>query len=164
MVPGFDLVVLAKQCAPQVHVITTEAIVRQESGGNPFAIGVVGGSLVRQPRSLGEALATARGLEANGWNFSVGLAQINLRNFARLGLTVESAFDPCRNLGAMQSVLHECWVRAKGKSAAAESSSVRAALSCYYSGSLTFGQQSGYVDSVIANARVARQAAVQQPP
>ena len=65
-------------------------------------------ALVRQPRTRAEALATARALQAAGWNFSVGLAQINLRNFERLGLSLESAFEPCNNLAAMQTVLVEC--------------------------------------------------------
>ena len=51
------------------------------------AIGVVGGTLARQPRNIGEALATARALRSAGWNFSVGLGQINVTNFERLGLS-----------------------------------------------------------------------------
>lgn len=35
----------------------------------------------------------------------VGLAQINSSNFAWLGLTMETAFDPCRNLAAGAAVL-----------------------------------------------------------
>lgn len=153
------LVDLARQCAPAVHVVTAKALIRQESGGNPHAIGVVGGRLERQPRSHGEALATARALEAGGWNYSVGLAQINRANFARLGLTVESAFDPCTNLRAMQAVLHECWARARARPEGTEERwAVQAALACYYSGSFAVARYSGYVDSVVANARSVRTA------
>jgi type IV secretion system protein VirB1 len=67
---------------------------------------VVHGALERQPRSRGEALATIRTRwRRQGWNYSVGLGQINVANFERLGLTPESAFDPCANLAAMQAVL-----------------------------------------------------------
>ena len=89
-------VVLA--CAPYVHVTTAQALVVVESSSNPYAIGVVGGVLERQPRTRGEAIATARALRAGGWDFSAGLAQINVRNWERTGLTVETVFDPCANL------------------------------------------------------------------
>ena len=102
---------LAMACAPLVHASTAQALVAVESGFNPHAIGVVGGVLERQPRNRAEALATAEDLQAKGWNFSVGLAQINARNFERLGLTVATALDPCENLRAMQTVLGECMDR-----------------------------------------------------
>jgi hypothetical protein len=38
-------------------------VVHVESSYNPYAIGVVGGKLARQPRNLAEALATVRMLE-----------------------------------------------------------------------------------------------------
>ena len=56
------------------------ALVSVESAFNPWAIGVVGGAL-RQPRTRAEALATAKALQDAGWNFSVGLGQINVGNF-----------------------------------------------------------------------------------
>ena len=95
---------LALACAPLVHPATVQALVAVESSFNPHAIGGVGGVLDRQPRSRAEALATARQLRASGWNFSVGLAQINQSNFERFGLTTDTAFDPCENLRAMQAV------------------------------------------------------------
>ena len=52
-------------------------VVRVESSGNPYAIGVVGGRLQRQPKNLAEAVATAKMLEQKGFNFSLGLAQVN---------------------------------------------------------------------------------------
>ena len=110
---------LALACAPQVHTHTAHALVSVESAFNPWAIGVVGGALVRQPRHRAEALATARALQAAGWNFSVGLGQINVGNFERLGLTLDAAFEPCTNLTAMQSVLAECFDRARAPAATA---------------------------------------------
>ena len=70
---------LAATCAPDIHVQTTAALVHVESAFNPWAIGVVGGSLLRQPHSRGEALATARALRAAGWDVSIGLGQITGR-------------------------------------------------------------------------------------
>lgn len=106
------LLSLITACAPLVAADTAQALIAVESAGNPFAIGVVGGALVRQPRSLGEALATTAALDAAGWDCSVGLGQINKRNFGRLHLTAEQAFQPCANLGAMQVILAECFGRA----------------------------------------------------
>ena len=145
---------LVLACAPQVHADTARALVSVESAFNPWAIGVVGGALVRQPRHRAEALATARALRDAGWNFSVGLGQINVGNFDRLGLTVETAFEPCANLAAMQTVLAECFDRASGSTAqAVHQVALRQALSCYYSGNFETGFRHGYVRKVVVAAR-----------
>lgn len=145
---------LALACAPQVHAETARALVSVESAFNPWAIGVVGGALLRQPRNRAEALATAKALKDGGWNFSVGLGQINVGNFERLGLNVESAFEPCANLAAMQTVLAECFDRANGAaSKAVHQVALRQALSCYYSGNFATGFRHGYVRKVIVAAR-----------
>lgn len=149
----FMALVLA--CAPQVHPTTAHALVSVESAFNPWAIGVVGGALVRQPRNHAEALATARELQALGHNFSAGLGQINRGNFARLGLTSATAFDPCLNLTAMQAILAECFERARGgrELTSSEQPALRMALSCYYSGNFSTGFRHGYVQKVMAAAR-----------
>ncbi len=145
-------VALALMCAPLVDPSTTRALVAVESGFNPHAIGVVGGALVRQPRNRAEALATARALQADNWNFSVGLAQINLHNLQRLGLSLETVFDPCLNLAGMQAVLTECSERADPRQTDRQRS-LRQALSCYYSGDFTTGFRHGYVRKVEVAAR-----------
>ena len=157
---------LVLACAPQVHASTVRALVSVESGFNPWAIGVVGGSLVRQPRQRTEALATARALQAAGWNFSVGLGQINVSNFARLGLTLESAFEPCANLLALQAVLGECFDRARTPvlTAPVDQTALRKALSCYYSGNFATGFHHGYVRKVVAAAGAAARPVLVVPP
>ncbi|HSI51865.1 MAG TPA: lytic transglycosylase domain-containing protein [Ideonella sp.] len=157
---------LALACAPQVHPATAQALVSVESAFNPWAIGVVGGALVHQPRHRAEALATARALRAAGWNFSVGLGQINIGNFERLGLTVESAFEPCTNLTAMQTVLAECFNRTRTPATATvvNQAALRQALSCYYSGNFVTGFHHGYVRRVVTAAVTAsRPASTTQP-
>ncbi|MBK7531521.1 lytic transglycosylase domain-containing protein [Piscinibacter sp.] len=156
---------LALACAPQVHADTARALVSVESALNPWAIGVVGGSLVRQPRHRAEALATAKALQAAGWNFSVGLGQINVGNFDRLGLTIESAFEPCGNLAAMQTVLAECFDRASRSAVkAVDQAALRQALSCYYSGNFATGFRHGYVRKVVAAAGTAMPPVLTVPP
>ena len=148
---------LSMACAPAVHADTARALVDVESAFNPWAIGVVGGELARQPSHRAEALATARALQAQGWNFSVGLGQINLGNFERLGLTLETAFDACANLAAMQTVLAECFATARGRDGARpnDQTALRQALSCYYSGNFTTGFRHGYLQMVLTAAATA---------
>jgi type IV secretion system protein VirB1 len=143
-----DLAALVLSCAPLVAQDTAHALIQVESSGNPYAIGVVGGALVRQPASLPEALATVAALEAAGWNYSVGLGQINKRNFERYGLTSATAFEPCPNLAAMQGILRECFARASQRQA--KQAALRDAFSCYYSGNFLTGHQHGYVGKVLA--------------
>ena len=147
---------LVQHCAPAVDPRTAHALVHVESSLNPFAIGIVGGVLERQPRGRAAAVATARALQAQGWNFSVGLAQINVGNFDRLGLSIDTAFEPCPNLKAMQAVLTECFERAAGSRHTPTSAqrALRRSLSCYYSGNFDIGFEYGYVLRVVTAARV----------
>ncbi|WP_081076833.1 lytic transglycosylase domain-containing protein [Burkholderia cepacia] len=151
-----DFAALAQQCAPQVSPVTMAAIVRTESGFNPYAIGVVRGRLVRQPVSEAEAVATVRALSAGGWNFSVGLAQINRANWAAYGLNEQSVFDPCRNLAAGAAILEGCFTAARAAQPDGRrdpQSALRAGLSCYGSGNFLTGYRTGYVQRVVDDVR-----------
>ncbi|APO97236.1 lytic transglycosylase domain-containing protein [Xanthomonas vesicatoria] len=121
-------------------------VVRVESSRNPFAIGVVGGRLAREPRGLEEAVATAKMLEQKGYNFSLGLGQVNRYNLQKYGLTsYEMAFAKCPNLVAASKILAECHSRSGanwGKS-----------FSCYYSGNFETGFKHGYVQKIYASIR-----------
>lgn len=143
-----DLPALVLSCAPLVAQDTAQALIQVESSGIPYAIGVVGGALERQPANLAEAVATTAALDAAGWNYSVGLGQINKRNFQRFGLTSATAFEPCSNLAAMQGILRECFSRASQRQA--KQAALRDAFSCYYSGNFVTGHQHGYVGKVLA--------------
>lgn len=145
-----DFVTLAQQCAPQVSPATMAAIVRTESSFNPYAIGVVHGRLLRQPASLEEAKATARALDAGGWDYSVGLAQVNRANWSRVGLSVRNAFDPCLNLAAGAAILQDCFAHARISHTDIQRA-LRASLSCYASGDFTTGYRTGYVQRVVDN-------------
>lgn len=152
-----DYQALAQQCAPAVAPRTILAVVRVESGMNPYAIGVVGGRLARQPRSMGEAVATARALERDGWNFSVGAAQVNRYNLAKYGLDYIGAFDPCASLRAGSAILKDCHDRA-ARLGRGDALAWRMAFSCYYSGNFRAGfrpdvkGQPSYVGKVLASA------------
>ena len=158
-----DLAALVLSCAPLVAQDTAHALIQVESSGNPYAIGVVGGALVRQPANLAEAVATIAALDAAGWNYSVGLGQINKRNFQRFGLTSATAFEPCPNLAAMQGILLECFSRASQRQQ--KQAALRDAFSCYYSGNFVTGHQHGYVSKVLAawSSRAAQPGSASDP-
>lgn len=132
-----DFPAIALQCGPSVATEVIQRIVTVESSHNPFAIGVVGGRLERQPRTKEEAIVTAEFLANNGWNFSMGLAQINRYNLSKYGLDYHSVFDPCSNLQAAAAIYQECFNRASRTSDFA--SARLKAFSCYYSGNFSRG-------------------------
>ena len=141
---------LAKRCAPEVSEDTLRALVRTESSFNPYAIGIVGGGS-KQPKAFHEAMAIIAQLELEGKNYSVGLAQINKKNFSKLGINASGALDACTNLKAASKILSDCYQRAQNRSG---SNSLHDALSCYYSGNFQTGYRHGYVDKVRANAGI----------
>ena len=126
---------MAQRCGNGFHPHTLQAIARVESGFNPYAIGVVHGSLKRQPRTLAEAVSTAKMLHAQGRNFSMGLMQINRYNLKHYGLNYETVFDVCNNISAGAKILYECYKRAGGKT----QNHLHKAFSCYYSGNFKTG-------------------------
>lgn len=143
MLPGMELMGCQDLAVP---ADVMRHVVRVESSFNPFAIGVVGGHLVRQPRDLPEALATVQMLEQRGFNFSLGLAQVNRYNLAKYGLaSYEQAFATCPNLQAGSRILAECHRRS--------GNSWGKAFSCYYSGNFVTGYRHGYVQKVYASMR-----------
>ena len=137
MIPA-EFFALAQQCAPNVHPVTMAAVVHVESGLNPFAIGVVGGRLERQPRNFYEALATIRELVRTGWNFSVGVAQVNRYQLEKRGVSYENALDACTSLRVGGVILGECYDRAFAKSGDAQAA-LQQSFSCYYSGNFSRG-------------------------
>ncbi|MEH6414562.1 lytic transglycosylase domain-containing protein [Pseudomonas sp. CGJS7] len=142
MLPGIELTNCTGLAVP--HEVMHH-VVRVESSFNPYAIGVVGGRLVRQPKNLPEAISTVRMLERRGFNFSLGVAQVNRYNLGKYGLdSYEKAFDVCPNLQAGSRILAECYSRSQdwGKS-----------FSCYYSGNFVTGFRHGYVQKIYASMR-----------
>ncbi|CAM5208221.1 hypothetical protein OURE66S_03578 [Oligella ureolytica] len=149
-----ELTLLMASCAPNVAPSTLEALVRHESRGNAYAIGVnTGKRLKTQPDNLEHALKTVQHLIREGTDFDAGLGQINVRNWNWLGLTSTTVFDPCTNLEAAQTVLSECYGRAI-KRYPDPQQAVRAALSCYNTGNFDRGFSNGYVGKVLAEAGI----------
>jgi len=131
MLPLTVFAQLAASCAPDVAVETLSAIARTESSFDPL---VIGDNTTRQshhPQDQAEAIRTATTLLAAGHSLDLGIMQINNSNMNWVGLTVETAFDPCQNIRAGATVL--------------------TAFSRYNTGSPTRGFRNGYVQKVVAN-------------
>lgn len=147
-----DFFALAQACAPMVDHRTLTAIVRTESAFRPWSIGVNGGArLKKQPASKEEAVSTAKNLIAKGYSIDMGLGQINSANLARLNLTVQNIFDPCTNLAAAGSILHENYLSAL-KNGQPQQHALQSAISAYNTGSFTRGVSNGYVRRVLHSA------------
>lgn len=157
-----SITALIERCAPTVHPETMTAVISAESRGHQFAIADAGP--VKMPwserkhlvqshymGSLDEAEAKANALIANGHTVSLGLAQINDRNLASLGLSVRDVFDPCANLTAGAKILTDFYLRASKEFGPGEKS-LRAAISAYNSGSWIRGEKEGYVGLVYQQA------------
>lgn len=143
MLPGMELMGCTGLAVPGEVM---QHVVQVESSRNPYAIGVVGGRLARTPSALDEAVATARMLEEKGYNFSLGLGQVNRYNLEKYGLpSYEKAFDVCSNLVAASQILAECHSRSGGDWGKS--------FSCYYSGNFETGFRHGYVQKIYASMR-----------
>jgi len=132
-------------CAPNVAPVTLQAIARVESGDNPLAVNVNGIGV--QPPAAGTAQEAAHVAEryiARGYSVDIGLMQVNSRNLAALGITVEQVLDPCRNIHAAATILtadYAAAARTRGDGQAA----LQAALSAYNTGDFYRGFANGYV-------------------
>ncbi|CAB4192944.1 type IV secretion system lytic transglycosylase VirB1 [uncultured Caudovirales phage] len=140
------LVGLVGACAPAVANSTMLAVVQVESRGDPLAIYVNKSTVQPRPAATVEsAAATVRRYVATGHTVDMGLAGINTRTAARLGLSIEQSFDPCANVAAGAAVLAEGYDRGVAEHGEGQRA-LRAALSAYNTGSLTHGMENGYVD------------------
>jgi soluble lytic murein transglycosylase-like protein len=77
------------------------AIAKVESGFRPWVININqnGRSIkVINPKSVEEAAIYLQYLHDNGYNYDVGVGQINVRNIKRLGLRPQQLLDPCNNI------------------------------------------------------------------
>ena len=139
------ITVLAKACAPEIATEAIVPLIVTESGGDPLQINVNKGPRVRA-RSAVDGAAMVRRYMAAGYTVDVGLAQINSANFARLGVSVEQAFEPCTNLRLASIVLQQGYDQASRHYAGLEA--ISATYSLYNTGTLTRGFRNGYVERV----------------
>ncbi|ECZ6618848.1 lytic transglycosylase domain-containing protein [Salmonella enterica] len=133
---------VAMQCAATIHPSTSLDVARVESGFNPYAIAEIvpkperkpgdKGFITHIPKSKEDAVSITNQIEAKGRRYSVGLMQITSTNFKRYGVTAADLFNPCTNLSVFEKIITDCYQRG---------GTLKRALSCYYSGNFTTGQQ-----------------------
>ena len=159
------LMSLVATCAPTVHPKTMYSIVKTESSLNPYAIGVVGKPLQRQPQSLPEALGVVDELIKADRNFSVGLGQINRYNFDTR--KPAQVFEPCNNLNMAAQLLVACHNQVKQKGDTSQQTVLKA-VSCYYSGKPDRGfklepefNNTSHVQRVLASAETYQVGAIE---
>uniref|UniRef100_UPI0035CA46B2 lytic transglycosylase domain-containing protein n=1 Tax=uncultured Sphingomonas sp. TaxID=158754 RepID=UPI0035CA46B2 len=139
------ITVLAQQCAPEVATEAVVPLVVTESGGDDLSINVNHGPHVRAS-TVAKGAALVRRYMAAGYTVDVGLAQVNSANFARLGVTVEQALEPCTNLRMASSMLQEGYGLASRHYSGLDA--ISATYSLYNTGTLTRGFRNGYVGRV----------------
>ena len=150
----------AQACAPAIEAVTLAKIAKQESALRPWALSVnypngtarklgePGGyaRLQKQPSSKDQALRWAKRLIEQGHTVSFGLMQISSQNLARLGYTLEQAYEPCTNIKIAGMLLQQKLASAK---TLAPGNPLPVALSLYNSGDLRMGFSNGYVSGVL---------------
>ena len=161
----FDPTLLA--CAPNVAPATLNAIIQAESGGNPLALHVNGTDQQPPPaRDPAEAARVAEAYVGLGYSVDVGLMQVNSRNLAATGHSIQQALDPCTNILHGSTILSTDYARA-ARTRGDDPYALLAALSAYNTGDFHRGFKNGYVAHVVSSNNSPgprrRQAATVQP-
>lgn len=152
---------LIEECAPNVAPQMIQQIIKVESNGNPFAIGV---NRVRgkkqlkaikfvMPKTNPEAVELARRYIDAGYNIDMGLMQINSANLRKLKISVNDIFDQCTNIKAGAYILSENYARSS-KAFGAGQIALQAALSAYNTGNYSDGFSNGYVKKYLDKSPV----------
>lgn len=138
---GFvDLDTLIQQCASGVAPSTMAAIIKVESGGNPWAIGdnTAGGRVSPAPRNINEAATKALELIKLGHSLDLGLAQINSNNLKSYGVSVKEVFELCTNITVGSKILSKFYLKSVEKYGPGDVSLFHS-LSAYNTGSFYKG-------------------------
>jgi type IV secretion system protein VirB1 len=127
------------------------SIARTESGFEPLSIHDNTTGTSGAPATRDIAIHNASRLLEAGHSVDIGIMQINSANFARLGLTLEAAFDPCQSVAAGATVLAGGYTG--GDTHEGQQAALRVALSEYNTGDAQRGFANGYVHKVELAAR-----------
>lgn len=137
---------------PYAHRSIMTAIVKVESGGNPWAINInskTGQRLLYQAKTLEQAQAWVRWFVSNNYNIDIGLAQINIKNIQKQKLDPTDFLEPCTNLKMAGQILKANYVSA-AKTSTNSDDAVKKAISAYNTGTFKSGFSNGYVGKVMA--------------
>lgn len=141
---------LAKHCAPQVAPLTLAALAKTESKFEPLTIFDNTARRSYRYSVQRDAIKSAEELITRRHSIDIGLMQINSANIRRLGMTLRTAFDPCRSISGAASILSRNYNSIR-KSASPQAALLNA-ISMYNTGSSVKGFRNGYVKKVQAAA------------
>lgn len=140
------------QCATQVAENTMMAIIKTESNGNPLAISLNRGHrLLYQPKNYKQAVSWVNYLEKHGYNFDVGITQVNIKNIHKFGFKAADMLEPCLNLKLGAYILQLNYSKAI-KTSDNQQEALLKAISAYNTGNHHSGFYNGYVEKVVYNA------------
>lgn len=139
------------QCSdPYAHSSVIKAIVKVESGGDPWAINInkKGVRLLAKPKTREQAQAWINWFVKNSYNIDIGIAQINIKNIQKMKLNPSDLLDPCLNLKVAGQILLSNY-KNSAKQAKNSDDAVRLAISAYNTGNFRSGFDNGYVNKVM---------------
>lgn len=139
---------LITQCGAGVDPSTTSAIIKVESGGNPYAIGDNTTRQSYSPNSKEDAIKIARHLLNKGHSLDMGLMQINSNHLKSGRFNLNNVFEPCENIKIGNSILIGFYK--KYDTEPDKSKVLFKALSAYNTGTAWKGQ--GYVNKILKAA------------
>ena len=140
-----DLLFIHMCSSPGVNPHPTAAIIKVESGFQENALNLNSKAWkIKPPQSRQDAISLGRELLLKGLNIDLGIMQINSENLKPYGLSLEDAFDPCKNIKVGTRILKENYERAE-ISLGSGQKALKAALSAYNSGNFHSGLENGYV-------------------
>jgi type IV secretion system protein VirB1 len=137
---------LALRCGPSVAPSTLASIARTESGFQPLTINDNTTQTSGVPATGDIAIQISSKLLEAGHSVDIGIMQINSANFAKLGLTLQGAFDPCRSIAAAAVILAGDYTGAETHDG--QQAALRVAISKYNTGDAQRGFANGYVHKV----------------
>ena len=135
---------------PYAHRSVMTAIVKVESGGNPWAINInkKGVKLLTQPKTKEEAINWINWFNDRNYNIDIGIAQVNIKNIKKMGYTPTDFLDPCLNLKVASMILLDNY-KGSLKYTNDQNDAVKLAISAYNTGNYKSGFTNGYVQKVV---------------
>lgn len=144
-----DFLAFAGQCGPDVHPVTTTALVKAESGFRPLAVRNNTTKQSFYPASEDEAKQLVEGFAAKGHRLAIGLMQVTTPWTTRFNIRPTDLLDACTNVRIGTAIL-----RANYDSCARpgrpQQATLECALSAYWSGNGEIG--GAYVNHVYSVA------------
>lgn len=150
-----DIPTTIAECINPAPSAIVQAIIEVESAGVLYALTIAsrkGVELLDQPEveSVAEAIRTAKTWVAGGYIAKIGLMQVSSVDFENMGISIDNAFSPCKNILAGSLIYNAAadHVSALGEYFKTPDRKLLASISKYKTGSPWAGIKSGYAARV----------------